>query len=762
MELVAPFQKTHLMLTLSQYNDSDEHVLARAEIHKDQAFFPANTNTYIAASSFRISGFGALGYIYQYLKPKWFIAGESRTNNIPGNNDRWVTTSLCLDRLGFGAENVARARFVSDPEKYTVPTNSLNAVKTQMARDLNAYRVTQNSIVKMVQDGSNYVGRLATRPADSLRGPGEGQQGLFEVRCNMFEFRPSVTGLTIEKAEGGDILRWGVVFMVNKSELPDGYNLRDFKEYFSRRIYLYPKRGDFDINGPMFHVLGPCAFTQVVSAENEIVSGLQGPHAEPMIPIWCDRGQYYQAGGDFNYEFPQDENPRQCRMDDCADWASEDENVFTATMCITWATEEAKGLGMEAVEQGQQAEDPEAEGLNALAGHYYCYTDGADITRAVHCTCDFVQDSSYPNSGSQEADIHVHNPSTVPLEFSQTFSGSANVLIGRTFLDQDFACMTPNQMYEIFNVKDPDAPDTYPWYLQTHSNGGFSVKINKAFDNFKISKDFCDSLGLVPEIVRSTLLSGAHEADTENRIVVIPCTPPGDQGVLDCIPIYGDGNFTDQVIEAQSVDFTTHDGRMISDEFCRQNIGIILQRIGEPEQTSYYQLLACNVQNALRTRINSRVSRTGVVLTDPIDGDYYNWDNVEPGDIILNSNEISVESFSLFEGLQIVCPSLPFSPMITTYSSGMRVLCEIRLSYEYSGNSDESGRVISTADSYVGDIVWNANNFQYLQLQSVGKIYNLECRVQLVYRDCNRLPPKPVFIPPRGIFQCKVRLLAVK
>ena len=91
---------------------------------------------------------------------------------------------------------------------------------------------------------------------------------------------------------------------------------------------------------------------------------------------------------------------------------------------------------------------------------------------------------------------------------------------------------------------------------------------------------------------------------------------------------------------------------------------------------------------------------------------------------------------------------------------GMRVLCEIRLSYEYSGNSDQSGRVISTADSYIGDIVWNANNFQYLQLQSVGKLYNLECRVQMVYRNTS-IPPKPVFIPPRGIFQCKVRLLAV-
>ena len=141
---------------------------------------------------------------------------------------------------------------------------------------------------------------------------------------------------------------------------------------------------------------------------------------------------------------------------------------------------------------------------------------------------------------------------------------------------------------------------------------------------------------------------------------------------------------------------------------------------------------------------------------------FYFYKDVKPGDRILNTSLVSVESFSLFEGLQITCPSLPFNPMITTFSSGMRVLCEIRLNFDYTGNSDESGRVINTSDEMISDIIWNASEHQYCQLTTGAmKLYNLVCQIELVYRDSS-IPPKPIFIPPGGIFQVKCRLVTTE
>jgi hypothetical protein len=450
-----------------------------------------------------------------------------------------------------------------------------------------------------------------------------------------------------------------------------------------------------------------------------------------------------------------------------AEWCTEEEIVFKLILCVKWSSETAKEAGLAKMAYSVENNNALNYGLESLGIHYYCYRDGSPVQISTQAIVRVTQDDSYTESGDLTSIGPLTEPNDHPVKKQQVFTTQGEVITGRTFESEDKACMTPNQMYEIFNIEDPTIDPAsnvskYPWFLQTHSNGGFSLKINRDFDNFKISKDFCDSLGLVPEFIRNRARQKSMLPDTDITIIVVRTGEPyDDEGHADVV--WSGQDFTEQIEEEQISHFTLWNGQLIDSEYCRNHIGATLRSVGiVPAHLSYYRLIAVSSTNAVTRRVNEKVKRAGQVLTDPEDGEYYFWSNVQPGDLLLNSNVISVESFSLFEGIQIVCPSLPFSPMITSYSSGMRVLCEIRLSYEYTGNSDQSGRVISTADAFVGDIVWNANNFQYLQLQSVGKIYNLETRVQLVYRDCNRLPPKPVFIPPRGIFQCKVRLLAVK
>lgn len=206
MELVAPFQKTHLMLTMSQYNDSDKAILAQAEIHKDQPFFPANTNTYIAASSFRISGFGDLGYIYQYLKPNWFISGELQDEEQPPDSTRWADSGVCF--LEMKSEEALSVALCCDTSKFA-DTNSLNQIKLNLATEFNEHMIDQGTTIKFHYDAANYVVELEESPAHNLRGPGSGQTGLGEIRCQANSFDRTVInpegGPTVITDTDGDV-----------------------------------------------------------------------------------------------------------------------------------------------------------------------------------------------------------------------------------------------------------------------------------------------------------------------------------------------------------------------------------------------------------------------------------------------------------------------------------------------------------------------------------------------------------------------------
>ena len=140
----------------------------------------------------------------------------------------------------------------------------------------------------------------------------------------------------------------------------------------------------------------------------------------------------------------------------------------------------------------------------------------------------------------------------------------------------------------------------------------------------------------------------------------------------------------------------------------------------------------------------------------------YEWEDPPVG-TIHNTARVSIESFSLFEGIQITIPDVPFQSQVTSWSNGERTLLELRLPVPYQTANEPSGRVAGTSFPYIADLIWSSTGgFEWLPVSSVGDLYQVPARCSLVYRDANNFPPRPLYIPEGGIFQLKLALLEVK
>ena len=127
-------------------------------------------------------------------------------------------------------------------------------------------------------------------------------------------------------------------------------------------------------------------------------------------------------------------------------------------------------------------------------------------------------------------------------------------------------------------------------------------------------------------------------------------------------------------------------------------------------------------------------------------------------------SQISVASFALFEGLQITLPDLPFAPQLTSWSNGERCLLELRFPINYGTGNNGPGEVTATSFEQIGDIIWSAGGagFEWLPVSSIGSLYQVTANASLIFRDAVGRPPRPIYIPEKGIFQLKLSFLEVK
>ncbi len=775
MELIAPWNKESLFLTVTEYNDSDDPILASASVTKDQPFFnTAGGGVYIAAESFRLSAFaGDLGYIYQMLKPEWYIAGEQKGGDAT-ESDTETTTNLVTNSVNvFTDGNVTetKMRIELQPSQYTQGESSLARLQNHMATYMNDFRMSQNSVIKVDAAGGTRLYKLLSDPAENVKAAGFGDRGLVDVpfRVERVVHLGGNEDTTIIHGDNGEVKCFCIEISVDYSDVPSDTLLSELKNYFSSGLHCFADTAnneeDWSYNGKyVMEILGPYKMLarNTTDVAPTVVSDpdLGG---QPMIRCFIQNDAPFEENALFTFLYKDGNAPEKeylANVDDDGfeEWAVWDGVSFIFKLSVSFNLDDANALQKaQAALFNYSIQNPndDTEGLGALHGDYFfvAHSD-QDVYTTLHAEVDVQLLQGDPlDNYSTETVIKILEKESV------SFDGT----IARSLTPgKEYPAISPNEMFQIYNGT--DSTGEHMWLLNGHANGGFQIQIKKNMDVLRINKDFFDRLGLDPHVISYETI---RDAPQRNKIglICIPTLVPNEYGNAENRP-QKDRNFSNWVTEIDVSQCTWWNGNMIdgSAAALEHILNTIIQKIGDPEATSYFRVLSYYFKKSSGGEQRQAFKKEGRIQEGP-EGPEHIFTNLSAGDRIENLQYVSVESFSLFEGLQICVPSTPFQPMITSYSSGMRVLCELRLDFPVGPQAGPDGANQATNDFWVGDIQWSASNgHQYLQLSTAQQsIYNLEVRAQLVYRNANAIPPKPIWIAPKGgLFQCKIRLVSVK
>jgi hypothetical protein len=674
---------------------------------------------------------------------------------------------------------------------------ALGDVYTALASELNDYRFTYGTVLNVESkddpDKSLYV-KLLEKPSLHLRGPGAGMNGLGWMHGRITTLTPDpLHGAVPLYRESDDrLMLFQCDYRIQKSTLPDNTSLRDFAMYMCSGVNLYTHGEE---HTPMLEVVGPhmvyglqprTGSTDTLRKELMLESEEPGHIICPFSRLIANDGelwdtgpiQYYQTDGN-GVEDTSDIREGYLIMKSGSgfvDWYYEagDEYVVRLTVRPSSRTYLGASSGGDGVDPGTaitvhpslsffQNEWPE----DFMGQRFYAYTcvdKPGPRVRAFRVPAELLPETEQTEIGDVPATAwHFHSVSNYVNDSKELKIASQlkirNRVEARSGEAKEKGIMCVNEMFEMFNTPETDNSDPY-WQLQSHSNGGFVIHIKKRMGRFQIAKDFADALGLNPYITttRKDLQTNVPQKQTNYIFVEIDA----DNNL--CMQ---DESFENLVVEDPLTNyweepdgFGTHELTELSEG--NASISDLREKVCVNKQTKKRYSLLNKAEQFYHTQ---RTYKTDVdAAVKFIDGvECYEWE-APPIGSIFNTSRVSIESFALFSSIQVVLPDLPFAPQITSYSAGERALLELRFPISYGGGSDGSGVVGQTSDDKIGDLIWNVGGagHQWLPVSSIGKLYSLTAQCNLVFRDANSRPPRPVHISKGGVWQLKVCLLEVK
>ena len=680
-------------------------------------------------------------------------------------------------------------------------------------------RVTEKPTLKLVGPGFGRQGLGTMRGYFKTMNPGDSDGGSASF------------GRVLKSGGShvGQPLLFQVAYHVEKSSLPVDFTKSDFAKYLSSgiRFYLsshaaYPL---FDVMGPY----AVTDASTLYAADTLVVDGsLEGTADDfhvymPNLRMYCNDNEFFQPDHNINYQrAAPDTAIRQGHIgwpgQREGDWIRETGSEYIANLCLRIhddrSTNQARTHLFQMLYGYSYASEEEAwskyedgfrfaineDGTPKLSHDgskqwrtYFAYSSETvnEVNSYVHAknvsvevlpldqqdtwNLDESQDATEGMSEDDQNQWRYHTTGGVPINLvSQTFH--RNRVEARSFSTEKKGIMCVNELFEMFNIPElveDEKEDNGTkagqgfWTLQSHSNGGFVLIINKDVSRLQITKSFADALGLEPYL---TIIQNDKRTDAlqvEENLILVRYNPKTER-----IQMETTDSFDNMVVEDQLSNYQkkteefdqgpwrgTYADIVKSDYTHNELIGM---KVYHRDTKQPYKIL--NVATSSHHVTRTYKSKIGAIEKEVEGVIVYEWPNVPAGSVMNNTSSVSIESFSLFEGIQVTIPNLPFDPMITSYSNGQRAVCELRFPIPYNGGSNSTGRVVSTTDDKIGDLIWSVggSGHQWLPVSSIGSIYSLAVQCNLVYRDANNIAPRPVYLPKNGIWQVKVVFLEVK
>ena len=630
----------------------------------------------------------------------------------------------------------------------------------------------------------------------------------------------------------GQPLLFQVAYHVEKTSLPTDFTKDDFAKYLSSGIRFYHRHHGqfpiFDVMGP-YALTGA---TTLYEDDTLVVDGSAEETSDdfhvymPNLRMYCNDNEFFQPDHAVNYKRAKpDTSIRQGHIgwpgQRNGAWVRETGSEYIASLtcrihdnrqnnnarnyCLNqllngdvisqvdaWKQYE-NGFRFAIQEDGSADLDDEG---NKEWRQYFAYSNDTTSVVKEYVMAKNVSVEVLPLSQQLNWNLDGHNSDSdtemddaeqntwahysyagIPIDLvNQTFQRER--VEARSFSADPKGIMCVNELFEMFNIPElieDEKEDNGTkagqglWTLQSHSNGGFVLTVNRDVSRFQITKSFADQLGLEPYI---TLIQNDKRTDAlqvdENFILARYNTKTA------AIHMETTDNFDNMVVEDKLSNYQERvdDDYERTDDWGAYYMDIVRSNYTKNDllgMTVYHKdtkqpFKILNVATSSHHVTRTYKTKVAAIVKEFEGTIVYEWPNVPAGSVIGNTSSVSIESFSLFEGIQVTIPNLPFDPMITSYSNGQRAVCELRFPIPYNGGSNSTGRVVSTTDDKIGDLIWSVggSGHQWLPVSSIGSIYSLAVQCNLVYRDANNIAPRPVYLPKNGIWQVKVVFLEVK
>ena len=796
MELVDANTKNYLFLTMNQYNEQNKLVRARVTMRRDQAFWEGG-NSFIACESFRISSAPSQGGLYYKILPDTFYLGSLNREPIADDPVVWEALvksanppdfpgyTLFSPYIGNGAVAVGAVLHVAAemgvsalPQEATaIPYAHPNAVLPIVGQMWTDHSIQKGEKIKLIcYNAGNPAELLCTvvnDPMNNVSGRGAGPDNMFYP----------VTGSFIKGANSTQDLVAGNQTQLSIKNLGHA-DLKPNVDLIKAMTRML---------GAGNHALGTKANLQIAVGPNGAYDTIPNPLKNVGLEFWGPSGIEVDGIDLWN----QDANGDNTTLKHKLYWDTDDLRVGSTVYIIAPAD-----VGPPAVAAHKQygvvtaindfittyhvtGNDGPVRGVSINGGmwtlstsylNYFAWgsaTGGPGAWGNVtgHNALNHMMEPAFPwvlTTGNQHipkdiiVTLHAHVDATntgaalngfhaaLPITQFDVQKGDNRKLtrIERRACDRGETkyVYTPNELYYTFNNPqggfnvDGTATENTPYTLQTHENGGFKVVWDGKFSDFYMSVAMHEALGLNTYFEYNHILDGYHEsywelalqqqvADMEiwdqslnTTIVHIPASDVYQNGVDPLTPVNASTiALGDLCMVADGTTYVLVSKELITDQ----------------------------------TQNNEVVKQYPITTFDDFGDRVYTWKNL-PAAVMGNSQQVSVESFGTFSGINIVIPNLPFQPMLGTQSDD-RILASLRLPFQYGTENNTSGIVNMTDFSYYGDLLFNSDSSRsYLRITTDQQLYDCDVEARLIRRDGGM---EVLYLPYLGQFEIKLRFL---